>query len=167
MRLSHWQGNCNGQIRHRPCNETNRHEAWSCPDRDPLGTLGTDVLELEASWAPSHRQLFEYSLRGSIAGQPVERQARERYLGKAYSITSLMEPFVHPHDSQDKEGGKISGHRAIASLLIFAMGINRAVRIYGLQSPPIRSITALVFERTGPFGESVVLSRVLSTLVGV
>jgi hypothetical protein len=54
----HWQDNCNGQIRHRPYTETSLHEAWSCPDRDLLGTLGTGAVEREASSAPTHPRLF-------------------------------------------------------------------------------------------------------------
>ena len=58
---SHWQDNCSERTRHRWCNETSLPGASFCPDRDLLGTLCTSALEPEASSAPTHRRLFEYS----------------------------------------------------------------------------------------------------------
>ncbi len=75
---SHWPDNCNGQTRHRPCSETSLREAWFCPDRGLLGTLGTGGVEPEASSAPTRHQLFEYSWCGSIAGRSSEKQAKGR-----------------------------------------------------------------------------------------
>lgn len=80
-RLSHWQDNCNGRIRHRSCNETSPPGASSCPDKGLLGTPCKGAARSEASSAPTHRQLFEYSWRGSITGHPAEKQAKgRRYL---------------------------------------------------------------------------------------
>lgn len=74
---SRWQGNCNGRTHHTPCNETSLPEASSCPDRGLLGRLCRDAVELEASSAPIHHHLFEYSWEASIARESPEIQARE------------------------------------------------------------------------------------------
>ena len=92
-RPSHWQDNCNEQIHHRPCSETTRLGASSCPDTNLLGILCIIAVQWEASSAPSHRPLFEYSWGGSIAGRPKKKQASEHTLENLHQSEVLSGGF--------------------------------------------------------------------------